>query len=191
MTSREENVLKERDPSLDDENEWEEFSLIEARVLIPGKSRYANLLNASPDNPVQVTGCLDEVEEEQESLSSSPHRSSRSLTSGIDFRVIVLDEDYLNKRIVIENVTHYAYGQHNDGEIGVWVAGHAGWFSISPAKGYRNMFNDTVEAIDLLYFLADRHQRKRRRQKIWNPSVEYLLEEVGVLVSVSGLILMF
>ncbi|RJE20898.1 hypothetical protein PHISCL_06766 [Aspergillus sclerotialis] len=157
MTSREDSVLAERDPSLDDENDWEEFSLIEARVLIPGKSRYANLLSASPDNPVQVTGCLDEVEEEQESL--------------------VLDEDYLNKRIVIENVTHYAYGQHDDGEIGVWVAGRAGWFSISPAKGYKNMFNDTVEAIDLLYFLADRHQRKRRRQKAWNPSVEYLLEE--------------
>ena len=72
MTSREDCVLAERDPSLDDENDWEEFSLIEARVLIPGKSRYANLLSASPDNPVQVTGCLDEVEEEQESLGSFP-----------------------------------------------------------------------------------------------------------------------
>ena len=106
------------------------------------------------------------------------------------FGFLVLDEDYLNKRIVIENVTHYAYGQHDDGEIGVWVAGRAGWFSISPAKGYKNMFNETVEAIDLLYFLADRHQRKRRRQKAWNPSVEYLLEEVGVLVPIFGFDLM-
>lgn len=97
----------------------------------------------------------------------------------------VLDEDYINKRIVIENVTHYAYGQHNDGEIGVWVAGSAGWFALSPAKGYRSMFNDAVEAIDLLYFLADwHHQRRRRRKKNWIPSVEYLLEEVG-----SGLVL--
>ncbi|RAK71165.1 uncharacterized protein BO72DRAFT_453963 [Aspergillus fijiensis CBS 313.89] len=157
MTSREDNVLAARDPALTDENEWEEFSLSEVRVLFPGKSRYANLLTASPDNPVQVTGCLDEVEEEQESL--------------------VLDPEYLTKRIVLENVTHYAYGQHNDGEVGFWVAGRAGWFSISPAKGYKPMFNEVVEAIDLLYFLADRHKRKRGRRKFEGPSVEYLFEE--------------
>ncbi|OOF94571.1 hypothetical protein ASPCADRAFT_148285 [Aspergillus carbonarius ITEM 5010] len=156
MTSREDSVLAARDPSLFDENDWEEFSLSEVRVLVPGKSRYANLLTASPDNPVQVTGCLDEVEEEQEKL--------------------VLDPEYLSKRIVLENVTHFAYGQHNDGEVGFWVAGRAGWFSISPAKGYKPMFNDVVEAIDLLYFLADRHQSKRKRRN-WNPSVEYLCEE--------------
>ncbi|KAI3009701.1 hypothetical protein CBS147346_2039 [Aspergillus niger] len=158
MTSREDSVLAARDPSLTDENDWEEFSLSEVRVLVPGKSRYANLLTASPENPVQVTGCLDEVEEEQEKL--------------------VLDPEYLTKRIVLENVTHFAYGQHNDGEVGFWVAGKAGWFSISPAKGYKAIFNDVVEAIDLLYFLADRHQSKRRRKRRnWNPSVEYLCEE--------------
>ncbi|KAK1141274.1 hypothetical protein N8T08_009177 [Aspergillus melleus] len=157
MTSREDSVLAARNPSLTDENDWEEFSLAEVRVLVPGKSRYANLLAASEDNPVQVTGTLEEVEEEQEKL--------------------VLDPDYLTKRIVLENVTHYAYGQHNDGEVGFWVAGRAGWFSISPARGYRPMFNDVVEAIDLFYFLADRHQSKRRKGKNWNPSVEYLCEE--------------
>lgn len=157
MTSREDSVLAARDPSLADENDWEEFSLSEVRVLVPGKSRYANLLAASPDNPVQVTGCLDEVEEEQESL--------------------VLDQDYLTKRIVLENVTHYAYGQHDDGEVGIWVAGRAGWFSISPARGYRPMFNDVVEAIDLLYFLADRHQKRRSKRRNWKPSLEYLCEE--------------
>lgn len=68
MTTREENVLAARDPSLVDENDWEEFSLTDVKVLIPGKSRYANLLTASPENPVQVVGTLDEVEEGQESL---------------------------------------------------------------------------------------------------------------------------
>ncbi|KAL1966793.1 hypothetical protein VTN77DRAFT_3758 [Rasamsonia byssochlamydoides] len=157
MTSREEQVLAARDPSVEDENEWEEFSLTDVKVLIPGKSRYANLLTASPENPVRVIGCLDEVEEEQAHL--------------------VLDEDYLSKRIVIENVTHYAYGQHADGEIGIWVAGQAGWYSIVPAKGYRPMYNDMVEAIDLLYFLVDRHQRRRRKRRNWDPSFEYLCDE--------------
>ncbi|KAL5343061.1 hypothetical protein BJX70DRAFT_206767 [Aspergillus crustosus] len=156
MTSREDSVLAGRDPSLVDENDWEEFSLSEVRILVPGKSRYANLLTATPENPVQVTGCLEEVEEEQESL--------------------ILDPDYLYKRIVIDNVSHFAYGQHNDGEVGIWVAGRAGWFSISPAKGYRPMFNEVVEAIDLLYFLTDRHKPKRRKRN-WKPSVEYLCDE--------------
>ncbi|KAL5051810.1 hypothetical protein BDW71DRAFT_578 [Aspergillus fruticulosus] len=160
MTSREDRVLRARDPSLVDENDWEEFSLSEVRILVPGKSRYANLLTATPENPVQVTGCLEEVEEEQESL--------------------VLDPDYLTKRIVLDDVSHFAYGQHNDGEVGIWVAGRAGWFSISPAKGYRPMFNEVVEAIDLLYFLTDRHKPKRssRRRKSWAPpSLEYLCDE--------------
>ncbi|KAL2821576.1 hypothetical protein BJX63DRAFT_220166 [Aspergillus granulosus] len=157
MTSREESVLAARDPSLTDENDWEEFSLSEVRILVPGKSRYANLLAATPENPVQVTGCLEEVEEEQEKL--------------------VLDPDYLTKRIVIDNVSHFAYGQHNDGEVGIWVAGRAGWFSISPARGYRAMFNEVVEAIDLLYFLTDRHKPKRRKKKNLNPSLEYLCDE--------------
>lgn len=65
MTSREDQILKPRDPSVEDENEWEEFSLTDVKVLIPGKSRYANLLDASPDNPVRVVGSLNEVEDEQ------------------------------------------------------------------------------------------------------------------------------
>ncbi|KAL4975404.1 hypothetical protein BDW66DRAFT_137626 [Aspergillus desertorum] len=159
MTSREDSVLRARDPSLVDENDWEEFSLSEVRILVPGKSRYANLLTATPESPVQVTGCLEEVEVEQESL--------------------VLDSDYLTKRIVLDDVSHFAYGQHDDGEVGIWVAGRAGWFSISPAKGYRPMFNEVIEAIDLLYFLADRHKPKRSsRRKIWTPpSLEYLCDE--------------
>ncbi|PGH05364.1 hypothetical protein AJ79_06833 [Helicocarpus griseus UAMH5409] len=157
MTTRIENVLAARDASLNDENDWEEFALTDVKVLVPGKKRYANILSASADNPVCVTGQLEIVEEEQEAL--------------------VLDDSYRSKRVLIENVTHYAYGQHDDGEIGLWVAGSAGWFSIAPARGYKPMFNEMVEAIDLLYFLADKHQNTKRRGKKWNPKIEYLFEE--------------
>ncbi|OAX81166.1 hypothetical protein ACJ72_04493 [Emergomyces africanus] len=157
MTTRIENVLAARDPTLNDENDWEEFALTDVKVLVPGKTRYANILSASADNPVRVTGQLEIVEEEQEEL--------------------VLDDSYRNKRVLIDNVTHYAYGQHDDGEIGLWVAGSAGWFSIAPARGYKPMFNEMVEAIDLLYFLADKHQKSRRRGQKWNPKIDYLFDE--------------
>ena len=93
-----------------------------------------------------------------------------------------MDPTYRSKRVLIGNVTHYAYGQHQNGEVGIWVAGLAGWFSITPAKGYKPMFNEMVEAIDLLYFLADKHQRKGRRGKNWNPKLDYLFDEVRGVV---------
>jgi hypothetical protein len=41
------------------------------------------------------------------------------------------------------------------------------------------MFNEVVEAIDLLYFLTDRHKPKRRKKRNWIPSLEYLCDEVS------------
>ncbi|PGH19431.1 hypothetical protein AJ80_03931 [Polytolypa hystricis UAMH7299] len=157
MTTRIEDVLRARDPSITDENDWEEFALTDVKVLVPGKARYANVLSASVDNPVSVTGQLEIVEEDQEHL--------------------VLDDAYRSRRVLIENVTHYAYGQHDDGEVGIWVAGEAGWFAINPARGYKPMFNEIVEAVDLLYFLADMHRQKGRRRKKWNPKTDYLFDE--------------
>lgn len=68
MTARIEKVLASKDPGLTDENDWEEFSLKDVKVYIPGKTRYANILSASEDNPLMVTGQLEEVDEGQESL---------------------------------------------------------------------------------------------------------------------------
>lgn len=67
MTSREETVLPPIDPSITDENDWWEFSLTDVKVLRPGKMLYANLLEATEQNPVQVIGCL-ELKKEQEHL---------------------------------------------------------------------------------------------------------------------------
>ena len=70
MTARIENLLAPRDFSLTNENDWEEFSLKDVKVQLPGKSRYANLLSATDEFPVTVTGRLDIVEEEQEHLGT-------------------------------------------------------------------------------------------------------------------------
>ncbi|KAJ5620118.1 hypothetical protein N7510_004102 [Penicillium lagena] len=154
MTAREDTVLAPTDPSVADENDWWEFSLTDVKVLRPGKMLYANLLDASDDNPLQVIGCLEQVREDEEHL--------------------VLNHDYLSKRIVIDDVTHYAYGQTEDKTIEIWVAGKAGWYDISPAKGYLPTFNRMVQSIDLLYFLVDRHQQGRRQLK---PTVRELCEQ--------------
>ncbi|KAJ5457912.1 hypothetical protein N7475_009300 [Penicillium sp. IBT 31633x] len=155
MTSREETVLAPTDPSITDENDWWEFGLTDVKVLKPGKMLYANLLDATEHNPVQVIGCLEPLREDQEHLMLKP--------------------DNPPKRIIIDEVTHYAYGQTEDKSIELWVAGKAGWYDIiSPAKGFTPTYNRMVQAIDMLYFLVDRHQQGKKQV---NPSFRSLCEQ--------------
>lgn len=70
MTSREETVLAPTDSSITDENDWWEFGLTDVKVLKPGKMLYANLLDATEQNPVQVIGCLEPLREDQEHLGA-------------------------------------------------------------------------------------------------------------------------
>lgn len=88
----------------------------------------------------------------------------------------VLNPDSASKRIILDDVTHYAYGQTEDRSVEIWVAGKAGWYLISPAKGYLPTFNRMVKAVDMLYFLMDRHQNGRRQI---NPTFKSLCEMVS------------
>ncbi|KAK2767007.1 hypothetical protein FQN54_006324 [Arachnomyces sp. PD_36] len=158
MASQEENVLVISDLTVEDENDWEEFSLVDVKANLPGKPWLANVLTASENNPLEVSGRLEEVEDSQ--------------------RRLVKDKNYRSKRIVINNVKHFAYGQHEDGEVGIWVAGQAGWFLISPGKGYKAVYKEMVEAIDLLYFLADQYNEKDRKKKRKRlPGLKHLYRE--------------
>lgn len=90
----------------------------------------------------------------------------------------MLNSEEPPNRIVIDEVTHYAYGQTEDKSIELWVAGKAGWYNIvSPAKGFQPTYNRMVQAIDMLYFLVDRHQQGKRQV---NPSFRSLCEQVSL-----------
>jgi hypothetical protein len=92
----------------------------------------------------------------------------------------VLNPDNPPKRIIIDGVTHYAYGQTEDKSIELWVAGKAGWYDIiSPAKGFTPTYNRMVQAIDLLYFLVDKHQQGKKQI---NPSFRSLCEQVSLSI---------
>ncbi|KAK5199878.1 hypothetical protein LTR92_000419 [Exophiala xenobiotica] len=133
-TLPEERVLKPLDPVPDDVNEWPDFMLREAKVFYQGKGRYADLLQASDDTPLCVLGELMPLGDEHDHL--------------------------VHARIKIENVTNYSFGQHDDGKPCIWAAGKAGWYEIiSPSDRYLSHYDDTVEAIDLFYFMVDQHQK--------------------------------
>lgn len=92
----------------------------------------------------------------------------------------MLNPDNPPKRIIIDEVTHYAYGQTEDKSIELWVAGKAGWYDIiSPAKGFTPTYNRMVQAIDMLYFLVDKHQQRKRQI---NPSFRSLCEQVSLRI---------
>lgn len=70
-------------------------------------------------------------------------------------------------RLKIDDVTNYSFGQDDHGKPVVWAAGHAGWYEITPSDRYLSHYNDTIEAIDLFYFLVDQHQKlPRHRQRL-------------------------
>ncbi|KAL2438606.1 hypothetical protein ABEF95_012077 [Exophiala dermatitidis] len=145
-TYPEERVLKPLDPIPEDVNDWPDFALREAKIFHQGKGRYADLLQASEKTPLCVLGELMPLDDEQEHLA--------------------LIDDPLYVRIKIENVTNYSFGQDDSGKPVIWAAGKAGWYEISPSERYLSHYNDTLEAIDLFYFMVDKHQKlppKRQR----------------------------
>lgn len=72
---------------------------------------------------------------------------------------------------------HFAYGQYDSGEIAFWAAGKAGWFEIRPSRQYRDIYEDMVEAIEFLYFVADLY-RERGRNRGKNTPIDTILSRV-------------
>lgn len=143
---RETDVLKPRPRSLTNEDEWEEFQLSSAEVRDPATNEPISLLHADAVSPVTVTGRLEPLPREQTHLLASSAPAIPK--SGVP--------------IALRNVTRFAYGQYEDGEVAIWAAGEAGWFKLAtPARTYRDVYADMVDAINVLYFLADAYSRDR------------------------------
>lgn len=85
MSAREDTVLRPIDPSITDENDWPDFDLVDVKVLRPGKMLYANLLDATDRNPVQVIGCL-ELREDQSHLRAYSITCLRCLSQGASYQ---------------------------------------------------------------------------------------------------------
>jgi hypothetical protein len=156
-TFEEDRVLKPLHPVPDDVNEWPDFALRDAKIFFQGKSRYADLLQASEETPLCVVGELMPLDDEQEHLA--------------------LVENAAYARIKIDNVTNFSFGQNDDGKPVIWAAGKAGWYEISPSDRYLSHYSDTVEAIDLFYFMVDQHQKLPAKQRRFGFKIDPFLPE--------------
>jgi hypothetical protein len=156
-TLPEEHVLKPLDPPPDDVNKWPAFALREVKIFYQGKGRYADLLQASDETPLCVVGELMPLDDEQEHLA--------------------LIEDPTRARIKIDNVTNYSFGQDDNGKPVIWAAGKAGWYEVSPSDRYLSHYNDTIEAIDLFYFMVDQHNKLPRKQQRFGFKIDPFLTD--------------
>ncbi|KAK8248959.1 hypothetical protein IWZ00DRAFT_312089 [Phyllosticta capitalensis] len=135
MPVHESEVLKPHDPAITDDNEWPEFVLSNAEVRDVETNAISTLLHADTLTPVNVTGRLEPVD--------------------ADLAHLLINSQPRGTQLVVRNVTRFAYGQYEDGEVAIWAAGEAGWYKIKPSRSFRSIFEGMVDAIDVLYYLAD------------------------------------
>lgn len=89
----------------------------------------------------------------------------------------VLKKPYKPVEIEICNVTRFSYGEMTDGEYVIWAQGKAGWFEIQPAPAYRAIYDDMVQAVEILYFVTDIYNEPRKRGH--GPSAPLIFQEVS------------
>ncbi|KAI9678559.1 MAG: hypothetical protein M1817_005616 [Caeruleum heppii] len=143
---REDQILISKDVSLLDDTQWEEFELKRVQVFENETcSKLVNLFDANLDKPLVVRGYLQKVEPEQEHL--------------------VLNPGYTKTPIEITGVLQYALAQFVDGTLGVWAAGKAGWYEVSPAASYKGIYAVMIEGVKLWYFVQDCHTVGNRLRK--------------------------
>lgn len=69
MSVPESHVLKPRDPKILRSDDWPDFSIAKVNVVSQSTGQPVSLLSAHKDNPVKVTGRLEEVEDRYSSSS--------------------------------------------------------------------------------------------------------------------------
>lgn len=88
------------------------------------------------------------------------------------------ERNSLPATVELNNVQHFSYGQFDSGEFAFWAAGESGWFEIRPARQYRAIYRDMVEAIGILYFVADIYRDVKGVKKRKQITVDFVLSQV-------------
>ncbi|KAF1970635.1 hypothetical protein BU23DRAFT_600770 [Bimuria novae-zelandiae CBS 107.79] len=131
------------------------FVLSNAQVVYEANGKPASLLSAYADVPLRVEGRLD-----------PPNRS---------LNTCLVKKPYRPVDLTIRGVTRFSYGKFTDGEVAVWAQGEAGHYLIRPARQYQDVYDSMVQAVELLYFLADVYNEPRKRGG--GPSAQLVFQE--------------
>ncbi|KAI9718422.1 MAG: hypothetical protein M1812_004143 [Candelaria pacifica] len=156
----EEEVLKAK-PRVKDENDWPIYPLKNVTIY-DSSSRIASLFSADDHKELLVEGTLTRLN--SVTRLTPKYADSKHLVRAADIKV--------------RKVDRFSYGQFEDGEVGLWAAGKAGWYQISPSRDYKPIYDDMVEALKVLYFVADKYRHQKLKKKAhYSGSAETLFNE--------------
>jgi hypothetical protein len=97
----------------------------------------------------------------------------------------VLHKPAKSVEIELQSVTRFSYGELTDGEFAIWAEGKAGWFELRPAPHYARIYEDMIQAVQLLYFVTDIYNEPRK--KGGGPSPQLIFQEVSASRRCGGL----
>ena len=159
----ESDILAARDPALENNSDdWPEFELKDVRVHIPGDaSQLTSLLDAAAHYPLTLTGHLEPLSKDQTHLQIQTTTKRAPL-------------------VEITDVRTFSYGQFEDGNIGLWAGGKAGWYALKPARAYKSIWSGMVESVNTFYWIVDAYRERRRTGKGKSAQVlpDYTAEEL-------------
>ncbi|KAF2213898.1 hypothetical protein CERZMDRAFT_95926 [Cercospora zeae-maydis SCOH1-5] len=156
-------VLRPRDPSAEDSDDWNEFTLTKAFVHATDDKRdLVSLLVAEAGHPVTVVGELEPLDEDEYDLylhkpKTEPKRA----------------------KVELHDVRQFAFGE-DDGQSAIWAAGKAGWHRLHPARKYEKIYREMCEAVQMLYYIVDAYKTERYEGKGKNKTLlkEYSAQEI-------------
>jgi hypothetical protein len=140
------NLLATLHPDLvNNSDEWPEFELKDVKVFTPNDpSNLTSLLEAAAHYPLTLTGHLEPLGKDQAHLYTQTTTRRAPL-------------------IEIKDVWMFSYGQFEDGNIGLWAGGLAGWYALKPSRAYKSIWSSMVESVDAFYWIVDSYREKRRK----------------------------
>lgn len=142
----ESDMLAPRDPARStNSDDWPEFELKDVKVHIPGDPQdLTSLLDAAEHYPLTLIGYLEPLPKSQAHLQLQATARRAPL-------------------IEVSEVRTFSYGQFEDGNIGLWAGGKAGWFALKPARAYRPIWINMVASVNIFYWVVDAYREKRRK----------------------------
>lgn len=67
---------------------------------------------------------------------------------------------HANATVKVTNVTRFSYAEYSDKSVALYARGEAGWFILGkPARPYSGIYQDMIEAVEVMYFLVDYHRQ--------------------------------
>ena len=140
------NLLATLHPDLvNNSDEWPEFELKDVKVFTPNDpSNLTSVLEAAAHYPLTLTGHLEPLAKDQAHLYTQTTTRRAPL-------------------IEIKDVRMFSYGQFEDGNIGLWAGGLAGWYALKPSRAYKSIWSSMVESVDAFYWVLDSYREKRRK----------------------------